>query len=260
MDRSALRKQGAAVRARLGLAPSALGRAIGFDAYLDEAVYGSIWERGVLSLEERMLCTLAALCALGRSEELPPMIEAALETELEPRAVVEVFVQSGLYGGWGAAELAITHTERLLEARGLRVAPDPTRDESLETLSAKGRSFLEALHGERGTQGYASPDNPVTGELYGLATQYGYGELWLRPGLDRRERLFCALAAFTVLGLETQLRKFSLSALRVGFRREEIVEVLVQTAPYGGFPRALNALAVFGEASAARTAPARRGS
>lgn len=106
------------------------------------------------------------------------------------------------------------------------------------------------LHGERGTQGYASPDNPTTGALYALATQYGYGELWLRPGLDRRERLLCALASFTALGLETQLRKFSLSALRVGFSRQEVIEAVIQTAPYGGFPRALNALAVFGEAVA----------
>ncbi len=248
MDRKALRERGGALRRRLGIGPSALGEAVGFGAYLDEAVYGSVWGRGVITLEERMLCTLAALCALGRSEELPPVIEAALDTELEPRALVEVFVQSGLYGGWGTAEIAIAHTERLLAARGRAVDPDPPREESLEALSQGGQSFLEALHGERGTQGYASPDNPVTGELYALATQYGYGELWLRPGLDRRGRLFCALAAFAVMGLETQLRKFSLSALRVGFRREEIIETLIQTAPYGGFPRALNALAVFAEA------------
>ena len=62
--------------------------------------------------------------------------------------------------------------------------------------------------------------------------------------------MICTLASFTVLGLESQLRKFGLSALRVGFTRQDVIEAVIQTAPYGGFPRALNALAVFGEAIA----------
>ena len=75
-----------------------------------------------------------------------------------------------------------------------------------------------------------------------------YGELWVRPGLDRRERLLCALASFTVLGLDSQVRKFGVSALSAGLSEEQVIAVLVQTAPYGGFPRALNALATFGDA------------
>jgi 4-carboxymuconolactone decarboxylase len=49
------------------------------------------------------------------------------------------------------------------------------------------------------------------------------------------------------LGLEGQLKKFAKSALNIGLTREEVIEALIQTAPYGGFPRALNALAVAGE-------------
>ena len=43
---------------------------------------------------------------------------------------------------------------------------------------------MQQLHGERATQGYAAPGNEVTGALYPLAVQYGYGEIWFRPGLD----------------------------------------------------------------------------
>jgi 4-carboxymuconolactone decarboxylase len=103
------------------------------------------------------------------------------------------------------------------------------------------------LHGERGNQGYAAPGNPITGTLYPSAVRYGYGELWSRPGLTHRERMLCAIAAFTAMGLEGQLRKFSQSALNVGLTRENIVEAVIQTAPYGGFPRALNGLAILSE-------------
>jgi 4-carboxymuconolactone decarboxylase len=59
--------------------------------------------------------------------------------------------------------------------------------------------------------------------------------------------MLVAIASFTVLGLESQLRKFAQSALNMGLSRTEIVEAVIQTAPYGGFPRALNGLAILSE-------------
>jgi 4-carboxymuconolactone decarboxylase len=49
------------------------------------------------------------------------------------------------------------------------------------------------------------------------------------------------------MGLEGQLRKFAKSALNVGLSRQEIVEAVIQTGPYGGFPRALNGLSILSE-------------
>ena len=107
--------------------------------------------------------------------------------------------------------------------------------------------MLEALHGSRGYEGYAAPDNRVTGALYPVAIQYGYGEIWHRPGLDRRQRALCAVAAFTALRLEGQVRKFGQSALNAGLASGEIIEAVIQTAPYSGFAPALNALAALSD-------------
>jgi 4-carboxymuconolactone decarboxylase len=59
--------------------------------------------------------------------------------------------------------------------------------------------------------------------------------------------MLCALAAFTAMGLDAQLRKFAQSARNVGLSREQVIEAVVQTAPYSGFPRALNGLAILSE-------------
>ena len=83
----------------------------------------------------------------------------------------------------------------------------------------------------------------MTGALYPMAIQYGYGEIWSRPGLDRRSRALVAVAAFTALRLPEQVAKFGQSALNVGLTRAEVIEAVVQTAPHSGFPPALNALA-----------------
>jgi 4-carboxymuconolactone decarboxylase len=59
--------------------------------------------------------------------------------------------------------------------------------------------------------------------------------------------MLCAVASFTAMSLEGQLRKFSQSALNVGLSREEIIEAVIQTGPYSGFPRALNGLAILSD-------------
>jgi 4-carboxymuconolactone decarboxylase len=88
----------------------------------------------------------------------------------------------------------------------------------------------------------------VTGALYPMAIQYGYGEIWFRPGLDRRQRVLCAVAAFTALRLEGQVKKFGRSALNVGLTPTEVIEAIVQTAPFSGFAPGLNALGVLSDA------------
>ena len=71
--------------------------------------------------------------------------------------------------------------------------------------------------------------------------------MWNRPGLDRRERMIVAVAAFTALDYHTQFGKFVQSAINIGMTKAEAVEIIMQTAPYSGFPRALNALVIADE-------------
>lgn len=249
--REALRHQGEALRARLfdqhDGAPERGEAAPGFSQLMVEAVYGAIWSRADLPLPDRMICTLAALAARQRLAQLRRYVAAALHIGLEPRSIQEILVQVGIYAGFSASEEALEVAGAVFAERGISVPPEVARDDSLDTLAARGRQLLQELHGERGAQGYASPDNPVTGALYPLAIQYGYGEIWSRPGLDRRQRMLCALAGFTALGLESQVKKFGRSALNAGLSRAEVIEAVIQTAPCSGFAPALNALAALSD-------------
>lgn len=101
---------------------------------------------------------------------------------------------------------------------------------------------MKTLHAQRAGLGYAAPDKPVTGALYANAIQYGYGKIWFRLGLDQRQRALVAVAASTVLRLPKQVTKFAQSALNVGATKTEIIEAIIQTVPYTGFPSGLNAL------------------
>ena len=176
------------------------------------------------------------------------MIGTALGLGLSPRNIAEVFVQVGLYAGFVTTEASLAVAKEVFSARGLALPPEPPRSDTNQMLDNKGRDVMAQLHGERAQGGYAAPGNAITGTLYTMAIRYGYCELWSRPGLDRRQRMLCALAAFTAMGLDAQLSKFAQSARNVGLSREQVIEVVVQTAPYSGFPRALNGLAILSKA------------
>lgn len=247
MTREELRRKGSAVRARLHPSSEIRDPVPGFADWIDEIAYGSVWSRPGLALEERTLCTLATLSVLQRLDALADMVAAALQIGMQPRTILEVFMQVGLYAGFPTTDASARRANEVFTAHGVAVPAEPPRRDSNEALDARGRELMGAMHGERSSQGYAAPDNPITATLYPSAVRYGYGELWSRPGLDHRQRMLCAIAAFTALGLESQLRKFAQSALNVGLIREQVVEAVVQTAPYGGFPRALNGLSILSE-------------
>lgn len=246
MTRDALRRQGREVRTRLGM-DAAVEALPGYDDFVAEAVYGGIWSRPGLAMADRMVCALSAVCVLERPATLKSLVGAALDNGLSARNILEVFMQSGLYAGFGTTETACAAAHEVFAARGVTIPEEPPRNDSNETLDATALAIMAEVHGDRAHKGYAEPGNPITGALYGAAQRYGYGELWSRPGLEKRQRILCAVASFTVMSLEGQLRKFSQSALNLGLSRDEVVEAVIQTAPYGGFPRALNGLAILSE-------------
>ena len=83
-----------------------------------------------------------------------------------------------------------------------------------------------------------------TADFQDLITRYAWGEIWTRPGLDRRTRSAIALTALIAVGRMDELPMHVRAALRNGLSEDEIKEVLLQTAVYCGVPAANTAFAV----------------
>jgi len=84
-----------------------------------------------------------------------------------------------------------------------------------------------------------------TAAFQDFITRYAWGEVWSRPGLDRRTRSAVTLAALTALGRFDELELHIRAARRNGMTDDEIGEVLLQCAVYCGVPAANNAFHVF---------------
>jgi 4-carboxymuconolactone decarboxylase len=76
------------------------------------------------------------------------------------------------------------------------------------------------------------------GEWVDFITRYAWGDIWDRPGLDRRSRSIIVLSVATSLGRWEEFRIHVKGALHNGLSREEIKEVLMQCAIYAGVPAA----------------------
>jgi len=85
---------------------------------------------------------------------------------------------------------------------------------------------------------------PFTEDFQDLITRYAWGEIWSRPGLDRRLRSAITLTALVAAGREHELEMHVRAALRNGLTADEIGEVLLQCAVYCGVPAANGAFAI----------------
>jgi 4-carboxymuconolactone decarboxylase len=103
---------------------------------------------------------------------------------------------------------------------------------------ARGRDKLAEVHGAAGE---AIVDS--LGDLGRDIVEYAFGDVYSRPGLALRDRELVAVAMLAAQGSsEPQLDVHLHAARNVGVTFEELREVLIQVAPYAGFPAAINAM------------------
>jgi len=116
-----------------------------------------------------------------------------------------------------------------------------------DELLARGREVTTKLWGER-SGAPAMPAAKLAPDFFALVTKFCFGMFWSRPNLDLRSRSLCTVAQLAALGKTEELKGHLYGALNLGIQREELVEVLMQTACYAGVPAAVNALGAAAEA------------
>jgi 4-carboxymuconolactone decarboxylase len=111
-----------------------------------------------------------------------------------------------------------------------------------DDLMARGREVTARLWGDMMKTAPALPAHGLAPEFFGLVTQFVFGMFWSRPQLDLRSRSLCTVAQLAALGKTEELKGHLLGARNLGISREELIEVLMQTACYAGVPASVAAL------------------
>ena len=106
----------------------------------------------------------------------------------------------------------------------------------------KGWEKLKEVDGSAGEKVIDSLKD-IAPEFADLLIEFPFGDIYTRKNLDLKSREIATIAALTVMGnASPQLKVHIHAGLNVGCTKEEIVEVIMQMAVYGGFPCALNGL------------------
>jgi 4-carboxymuconolactone decarboxylase len=108
----------------------------------------------------------------------------------------------------------------------------------------RGMEVRREVLGDEHVDGAIERTTEFTADFQDLITRYAWGEIWTRPGLDRRMRSAITLTALIALGHFEELAMHVRAARRNGLTDDEIKEVLLQAAIYCGVPAANRAFAV----------------
>ena len=116
-------------------------------------------------------------------------------------------------------------------------------DERFDAGMAVRREVLGDAHVDRA----AAATTEVTADFQNLVTRYAWGEVWSRPGLARRDRSIAVLSSLIALRHWEEFAMHVRAAITNGLTREEIVEVVLQSAVYAGVPSANHAFSIVNE-------------
>jgi 4-carboxymuconolactone decarboxylase len=117
-------------------------------------------------------------------------------------------------------------------------------------LFERGLEIRKSVPGAEHVERQMASADDFTRPLQELVTEYCWGAVWGREGLDRRQRSMINLAMISALNRPHELKAHVKGALRNGVTRDEIREVLLQVGIYCGIPAAMDSFRIAREALA----------
>ena len=211
-------------------------------------VLGNLWSRPQLSRRDRSLIVVTFLATIGSQEELHSHVRGALNHGLTRAEIEEIVLQVAGYAGFPMAMQASRIVDQVFcEIDGIERQPE-RHEAKAKDDPVRGRDAAEVLSTLFAGRTAADPGvaraNIVEslGGVGELAFDWGFGELWSRAVLSRRDRSMVTVAILAILARAEELAIHVPGALNHGVTRDEVEEIMVQLTVYGGFPRAVEGM------------------
>lgn len=209
--------------------------------------YGDVYARPGLSMRHRQLATIGALAALGHAQrQLKFHVAGALNVGCSPVEIVEAMMHIVVYAGFPAGLNGLFTAKEVFAERKIMpsdiVLRTAATDDDAGGRHARGLAALARVDGEAGERVVESLQD-IAPDMAGFIIDFAFGDLYTRPGLDLVSREIVTIAALTALGTAIpQLKVHIHGLLNVGGDEKQLVETIMHTALYAGFPAAINAM------------------
>ena len=215
-----------------------------------EHVVGGLWERRQMSLRDRELLMIALIAATPSKVGLIPHLRNAHFLGFSAQAMREILLMVAMYAGWPKAADAIVMFEEIASQ------PDSPYNEvdgavPGEVEPGEPRIQGQQVLGKLGWLNHLGEDSEAS-RRYGktfhdFSVEQLYGALWGRPGLGLRDRELLAIALTLAASSPETLPQHFENAHKLGISAALIIEVILTTAYYSGWPKAGGAVRLLRE-------------
>ncbi|MEU9580373.1 bifunctional 3-oxoadipate enol-lactonase/4-carboxymuconolactone decarboxylase PcaDC [Streptomyces chilikensis] len=188
----------------------------------------------------------ARLAVVPGASHLVPVEQPAAVTDLLVRHFSSAWA-AGPAGPAGPVPASVTQgvtRPRAMPIAELAAAPAPSGPGGPDDLYDSGLKVRREVLGDAYVDRALDDADDFSEDFQDFATRYAWGEVWNRPGLDRRARSCVALGALVAGGHWEAFAAHTRAALRNGLTPAEVREVLLQTAVHCGLPAANRAFTI----------------
>lgn len=211
--------------------------------YIVEFAFGDVYSRPGLEPRQRQLVTVGALAAQGDcAPQLNFHIDAALRVGVPPAEIIEALIHLVPFMGFPRVLNAVTVARQVFSDRKVTFRPPVMNDP--RDRHERGVEKLREIDGQHGLDVIESLRD-ISPDLGRYIVEFAFGDVYSRPWLSPRHRQLVTVGALTAFGdTAPQLRVHIGAALNVGLSRAQVIEALIHTVSYAGFPRVLNVMNV----------------
>jgi 4-carboxymuconolactone decarboxylase len=208
-------------------------------------IFGDVFATGYLNDTTRELITVTVLATLNTLPQFTAHTRAALKVGVTPVELREAIYQLAPFTGFPRTLNAVAALNEVLQDLGVPLPLPPQATTTDSDRYARGRAIQAPLYGTEIADELA--DEPLAGAMPRFLTEFLFGDLYSRTGLDLQTRELLILCALATLGLERQLTAHVTGAIKAGSSRDTVLAALIHCFPYIGFPNAINAIRVVRE-------------
>lgn len=215
-----------------------------FMAILQKFIFGEVFTVGSLDLKTRELITCTTLAVMQTLPQLKAHVAAALNVGVTPVELREALYQCAPFIGFPKTLNAIAVMNEVFTEKGIKLPLEPQGTVTEENRAEKGMAIQQPLYGDEIRERFAGVPDGMGEDVARFLTEYYFGEICTRGGLDLKTRELLIYCVLTTIEADSQLRSHTLGNLKLGNSKETLAATVIQCLPYIGFPPAMKALNV----------------
>lgn len=209
---------------------------------LQKFIFGDIFAVGDLDLKKREMITCTVLSVMQTLPQLKSHAAAALNVGVTPVELRETIYQCAPFIGFPRTLNAIGVINEVFEERGIELPLEPQGTTTEENRFEKGFAIQNPIYGDEISQRMAYVPGGMGNDVSRFLTEYCFGDIYTRNGLDVQTRELLIYCILTALEADSQLASHAVGNMKLGTSRETLAAAVIQCLPYVGFPPAMKAL------------------